>query len=168
MKWKMFYRIWRQYMISAGSTPTPKRNKQKFKRIAWGILLVAIFLTGCSNPNVDPDYMDDPTGFFPHLDDPPEARRLGGGGGGNPDIRGMIFELVTELSIEEVYQYYAQQLEDEGWVNFSTDFESDLYTSYWERYTERGQVWPAVLEVSTQTVNPEADYAVELRAVLPP
>ena len=155
-------------MKSAGSTPNLNMNKPKSIRIAWGILLVVLLLTGCSNSNMDPDYMDDPTGFFPHLDDPPEARRLGGGGGGNTDILGIAFEMVTDLSIEEVHQYYARQLEAEGWVNLSTDFESDLYTSYWERYSEKGQVWPAVLDVSTQTINPEADYAVERRAVLPP
>ncbi|KAA3648447.1 MAG: hypothetical protein DWQ07_05485 [Chloroflexi bacterium] len=129
---------------------------------------LAAILAACSAQPTNPTYPEDPTGFFPTLSDPPGARRPGGGGGGNSDKRGMSFDLITDLSIEDIHQYYTEQLEAEGWTSISEKLETDQVTSYWERQTDTGQVWPAILEITTKPVIAEANYAVELRAILPP
>lgn len=155
--------------MQSTSTIAPlEKNKHKPMWVVMEILLIFTILAACNTQNVDQEYLEDPTGFFPRLDNPPGAIRPGGGGGGNSDKRGTAFDLITNLPIEEVHQFYAEQLEAEGWVKLSENFELDLLTSYWDGYTDEGQIWPAILEVSTKPVNPEANYAVELRAVLPP
>ena len=131
-------------------------------------LLLSITLAACNAQPTNPTYPEDPTGFFPTLSDPAGARRPGGGGGGNPDRRGMSFELITDLPIEDIHRHYAEQLETEGWVSISENLEANQVTSYWERQTDTGQVWPAILEITTDPVIAEATYSVELRAVLPP
>jgi len=75
---------------------------------------------------------------------------------------------VTELSVAEVHQFFADQLAASGWVQLIERQTEDGQLTYWELYTEEGTTWAAVLEVSAKPEGSLEDYYVEVRAVLPP
>lgn len=139
-------------------------------RHALVVLLMTAILAACSSQQVSPTptYPGDPTGFFPNLTDPPGSRRPGGGGGGSPEKRGMEFDLVTDLPIEEVQAFYAAQLDGAGWTRVTRSEEQGVITSYWEIVDENGKSWPARLETSDQPVSDQANYKISLLAVSPP
>jgi len=126
----------------------------------------SLLLSACATPTSQ--YPGDPSGFFPDLTDPPGAFRPGGGGGGGAEKRGMSFELVADLSIEDVSQHYTDQLEAAGWVQLSRSEDEDGISTYWELQDENGKVWPVILQISRDIVSEQADYKVELRAINPP
>ncbi len=134
-----------------------------------GILLI-LALTACTKPPAEatPTYPGDPTGFFPNLVDPPDTRRPGGGGGGGAEKRGMEFDLITDLPIEDVQAFYAAQLDEQGWTRITRSEDEGKITSYWELVDGNGKSWPARLETSNQPISGEADYRVSLLAVSPP
>jgi uncharacterized lipoprotein len=133
-------------------------------------ILLVLLISACTEQPADqyPDSFADPTGFFPTLTDPEGAHRPGGGGGGNPDKRGLGFDLVTDLPIDQVHDFYANQLKEAGWKIVSQKEEDGLISSYWELLDDNGKTWPVMLEVSTETISDMADYNIELRAVSPP
>lgn len=163
-------------MPSRGSNfgaPTPEQVEEKMKtnfRRALALLLIVLSLTACSSEQISPTptYPGDPTGFFPNLIDPPGAHRPGGGGGENPEKRGMAFDLITELPIGEVQDFYAAQLDETGWKRVVYAEETGKITSYWEIVDENGKAWPARLETSNEPISDQANYMVSLLAVSPP
>jgi hypothetical protein len=71
------------------------------------------------------------------------------------------------MPIEEVHDYYADQLEQIGWTALTRNDSEEMIKTYWE-LTEGEQTWAAYLQVDGKKINNENGYRVALRAVLPP
>lgn len=130
------------------------------------LLLFSVLSSACTAAGTP--YPSDPTGFFPAVTDPPGSFRPGGGGGGGAQKRGLSFDLVTDLSLEEIFQFYSAQLQAAGWVRLSESSSDDGISAYWEFLDENGKVWPVMLQVSRYTVSQRADYSIKMQAVNPP
>lgn len=133
------------------------------KSVVW--LSVFALMLACSptvsggGPELQPD-------LLPAWTMPPDAQPVGGGGGGSDTAIGREQDLKTDLNLDELYQYYAAQLEAAQWHFVSKQSTADSIMSTWDVTGPDGRKYLGVLEVHYGTPDFSDAYAVKLQLSL--
>lgn len=128
------------------------------------VLAISMILAACS-----PALPAGPDGLgpdlIPPLNLPPGAQPVGGGGGGSDTTLGTEQYLRTDLSLDELYDFYAAQLEDAQWRLISVEKSAETITSTWD-FDQAGRAFKGELEVHYGTPDMADAYSVSIRVSL--
>lgn len=134
------------------------------------VVLISLLLAACGNSIPSTlDYGNVPEfaaeNLIPVLAAPTGAQLYGGGGGGGGNGMGMGVVFGSPLSMEEVYQHYADQLEAAGWRFISRQDQSEEVQSFWELTDSLGGIWPARLDITLGAPDDPAAYNVNVQVL---
>jgi len=105
--------------------------------------------------------------LMPALVMPDDAEALGGGGGGSGNSVGSTQYLKTGLSLQELYDFYSDQLSAAGWRLISEEQSGTTIYSMWEVSEEDGSVVDGILEVTFGSPDFADAYTVNVTLTIP-
>ena len=148
-----------------------KSRRGLVARILTSVSTILI-LSACSSPafSTPVDYADYEylvQELIPQLTVPEGAQQLGGGGGGGPNGMGVGAFFKTALGIADVYQHYAQQLQNAGWRLITEEVSDNDMTGFWEVSDDEGASWSGKLEVAFSPPDFPDTYQVDVMILLP-
>lgn len=131
-----------------------------------------LLLTACAPAApATPDFGEVPDfameNLIPALSMPPDAQQYGGGGGGGDNGMELGVAFSSELSAEEVYQHYSEQLQAAGWRFISREDKSDGLLSFWKLTDSVGAIWPARLNITVGSPEDPDAYNVYVMVLQP-
>lgn len=135
------------------------------------LLLLALILAACAPAPTSLEYGDVPEfaseSLIPVLTAPVNAQLYGGGGGGGNNGMGLGVIFGSELTPDEVYQHYADQLVAAGWHFISREDVADGLKSFWELTDSSGVLWPARLDITIGAPEDPDAYNVYVMVLQP-